>query len=42
MTPEVEAQMRLLKTRAREAIALPPNLPPEIARRSIACNHRRR
>src|SRR6195256_1702172 len=31
MTPEVEARMRLLKTRAREAIALLPNLPPEIA-----------
>jgi ATP-dependent Lon protease len=31
MTPEVEARMRLLKTRAREAIQLLPNLPPEIA-----------
>jgi ATP-dependent Lon protease len=30
MTPEVEARMRLLKTRAREAIQLLPNLPPEI------------
>src|SRR6202051_163812 len=31
MTPEVEARMRLLKTRAREAIQLLPNLPAEIA-----------
>jgi ATP-dependent Lon protease len=31
MTPEVEARMQLLKTRAREAIQLLPNLPPEIA-----------
>src|ERR1700704_594718 len=31
MTPDVEARMRLLKTRAREAIQLLPNLPPEIA-----------
>src|SRR6202165_1900626 len=31
MTPEVEARMRLLKARAREAIQLLPNLPPEIA-----------
>src|SRR5258706_3771279 len=31
LTPEVEARMRLLKTRAREAIQLLPNLPPEIA-----------
>src|ERR1700738_4684734 len=31
MTPEVEARMRLLKMRAREAIASLPNLPPEIA-----------
>src|SRR3981189_1829657 len=30
MTPEVEARMRLLKTRAREAIKLLPNLPAEI------------
>jgi ATP-dependent Lon protease len=30
MTPEVEARMRLLKARAREAIQLLPNLPPEI------------
>src|ERR1700716_3010519 len=30
MTPEVEARMRLLKTRAREAIQLLPNLPPEV------------
>jgi ATP-dependent Lon protease len=30
MTPEVEARMQLLKTRAREAIQLLPNLPPEI------------
>src|SRR3979411_912885 len=30
MTPEVEARMRLLKTRAREAIQLLPNLPAEI------------
>lgn len=30
ITPEVEARMRLLKTRAREAIQLLPNLPPEI------------
>ncbi|MEA2898564.1 MAG: ATP-dependent Lon protease [Bradyrhizobium sp.] len=31
MTSEVEARMRLLRTRAREAIQLLPNLPPEIA-----------
>jgi ATP-dependent Lon protease len=31
MTTDVEARMRLLKTRAREAIQLLPNLPPEIA-----------
>jgi ATP-dependent Lon protease len=31
ITPEIEARMRLLKTRAREAIQLLPNLPPEIA-----------
>src|SRR3984893_7302998 len=31
MTPDVEARMRLLKTRARDAIQLLPNLPPEIA-----------
>jgi ATP-dependent Lon protease len=31
ITPEVEARMRLLKMRAREAIQLMPNLPPEIA-----------
>src|ERR1700716_4267038 len=31
MTPEVEARMRLLKTRARDALQLLPNLPPEIA-----------
>ena len=31
MAPEIEARMRLLKTRAREAIQLLPNLPPEIA-----------
>src|SRR6202046_3663669 len=30
MTPEVEARMRLLKTRARAAIHLLPNLPAEI------------
>jgi ATP-dependent Lon protease len=30
MTPEIEARMRLLKTRAREAIQLLPNLPAEI------------
>src|ERR1700736_3992849 len=30
MTPEVEARMRLLKARVREAIELLPNLPPEI------------
>ena len=30
MTPEVEARMRLLKMRAREAIQLLPNLPAEI------------
>jgi ATP-dependent Lon protease len=30
MTPEIEARMGLLKTRAREAIQLLPNLPPEI------------
>ncbi|HZC97734.1 MAG TPA: LON peptidase substrate-binding domain-containing protein, partial [Bradyrhizobium sp.] len=30
VTPEVEARMRLLKTRARDAIQLLPNLPPEI------------
>jgi ATP-dependent Lon protease len=30
MTPEVEARMRLLKARAREAIQLLPNLPVEI------------
>lgn len=30
ITPEVEARMRLLKTRARDAIQLLPNLPPEI------------
>src|ERR1700688_1620393 len=30
ITPEVEARMGLLKTRAREAIQLLPNLPPEI------------
>jgi ATP-dependent Lon protease len=30
ITPDVEARMRLLKTRAREAIQLLPNLPPEI------------
>src|SRR3982075_1642072 len=30
MTPEVEARVSLLKTRAREAIQLLPNLPPEI------------
>jgi ATP-dependent Lon protease len=30
MSPDVEARMRLLKTRAREAIQLLPNLPPEI------------
>src|ERR1700704_1051195 len=31
MTPDVEARMRLLKMRAREAIQLLPNLPPEMA-----------
>src|SRR4030081_1600981 len=31
MTPEVEARMRLLKTRARDALQLLPNLPPEFA-----------
>src|ERR1700682_2895623 len=31
MNPELEARVRLLKTRAREAIQLLPNLPPEIA-----------
>ena len=31
MTAEVEARMRLLKARAREAIQLLPNMPPEIA-----------
>src|ERR1700726_1860624 len=31
MTPEIEARMRLLKSRAREAIQFLPNLPPEIA-----------
>jgi ATP-dependent Lon protease len=31
MTPEIEARMRLLKMRAREAILLMPNQPPEIA-----------
>jgi len=31
MTPEVEARIRLLKTRARDALQLLPNLPPEIA-----------
>src|SRR5712671_3037058 len=30
LTPEVEARMRLLKTRAKEAVQLLPNLPPEI------------
>ena len=30
VTPEVEARMQLLKTRARDAIQLLPNLPPEI------------
>jgi ATP-dependent Lon protease len=30
ITPDVEARVRLLKTRAREAIQLLPNLPPEI------------
>src|SRR3984957_2450758 len=30
ITPEIEARMRLLKTRARDAIQLLPNLPPEI------------
>jgi ATP-dependent Lon protease len=30
ITPEVEARMRLLKTRARDAIQLLPNLPPEV------------
>src|SRR3984957_3808333 len=30
LTPDVEARMRLLKTRAREAIQLLPNLPPAI------------
>jgi ATP-dependent Lon protease len=31
ITPEVEARIRLLKTRARDALQLLPNLPPEIA-----------
>src|SRR5712675_1156005 len=31
MTPDVEARMRLLKTRARDALRLLPNLSPEIA-----------
>jgi ATP-dependent Lon protease len=31
ITPEVEARMRLLKARARDALQLLPNLPPEIA-----------
>jgi ATP-dependent Lon protease len=31
ITPEVEARMSLLKARARDAIQLLPNLPPEIA-----------
>src|SRR5579872_2803477 len=30
LTPEVEARMRLLETRAKEAVQLLPNLPPEI------------
>src|SRR6202049_773913 len=30
LTPEVEARMRLLKTRAKEAVQLLPSLPPEI------------
>jgi ATP-dependent Lon protease len=30
ISPDIEARMRLLKTRAREAIQLLPNLPPEI------------
>src|ERR1700726_1417170 len=30
ITPEIEARMRLLKARARDAIQLLPNLPPEI------------
>jgi ATP-dependent Lon protease len=30
ITPEVEARMRLLKSRARDAIQLLPNLPPEL------------
>src|ERR1700680_1473695 len=30
LTPEVEARMRLLKTRAKEAVQLLPNLPAEI------------
>src|ERR1700733_9932203 len=30
LTPEVEARMRLLKTRTKEAVQLLPNLPPEI------------
>ena len=30
MTPEVEARMQLLKARARDALQLLPNLPPEI------------
>jgi ATP-dependent Lon protease len=31
ISPDIEARVRLLKTRAREAIQLLPNLPPEIA-----------
>jgi ATP-dependent Lon protease len=31
MTPEVEARMRLLRERAREAVGLLPNVPPELA-----------
>lgn len=31
ITPEIEARMQLLKARAREAIQLLPNAPPEIA-----------
>src|SRR3977135_3599290 len=31
MTPEVQARMRLLQKRARDALLLLPNLPPEIA-----------
>jgi ATP-dependent Lon protease len=31
ITPDIEARVRLLKTRAREAIQLLPNLPPEVA-----------